>query len=80
MLSIVSIIIVLIFSSILCLIEVPKMLKLKLYRELSVFLVLLLSGTIMMLLKRLDVEIPNPSDFLAWMHSPINGIMKSFYQ
>lgn len=76
----VYIIIVLIFSFLLCMLEVPKLLKLKQYRELSVFLVLLLSGTVMMVLKRLCIELPNPSDFLAWVYSPVEGFMKNFYQ
>ena len=80
MVSVVSIIIVIIFSTSLFFIEVPKMLRLKLYRELIIFLVLLISGSVMMILKRLKVDLPNPSDFLAWVYSPVEGIMKEFYK
>lgn len=80
MLRLTYILMVLIGSLLLCLIEIPKMLKLKLYKDLVVFLVLLLSATVMMIVTRLEVEIPNPSDFLAWVYSPLEGIMKKFYQ
>jgi len=60
-----------------CFAEIPKMLKQKLYRELWVFCLLLGIGTILTILKSLDVKIPNPSDFIAWIFSPLEGIMKS---
>ncbi len=67
-------------SFLFALIETPKMLKLKLYRELVVFLVLLASGTFIMIMNTLEIEIPNPSDFIAWLYSPLKGFMKEFYR
>jgi hypothetical protein len=75
--AVVSILAVLVFSTLVCFAEIPKMLKQKLYRELWVFCLLLGIGTILTILKSLDVKIPNPSDFIAWIFSPLEGIMKS---
>jgi len=76
----VSILAVLIFSTVLCVVEVPKMLHDKLYRELGVFSILLVLGTVLTILKSLDVEIPNPSDWIAWVYSPFEPIMKSLLE
>jgi hypothetical protein len=75
--GIVAILAVLAFSAVLCIAEVPKMLKGKLYRELWTFSVLLGLGMVLAVLKSLDVEIPNPSDWIAWVYSPVKGVMKS---
>ncbi|SNS95383.1 hypothetical protein SAMN05446037_102934 [Anaerovirgula multivorans] len=74
--AIVSILAVLTFSAILCIIEIPKMLKGRLYRELWTFSVLLGLGTVLALLRSLDVEIPTPADFMAWVYSPVADVMK----
>lgn len=74
--SIVAILAVFAFGIVLCVAEIPKMLKQKLYRELLVFLILLASGMILAVLKSLAVEIPNPSDFIAWIYSPFSEVMK----
>lgn len=75
--AIVSILLVLVFSTVLCITEIPRMLKDKLYRELYTFVVLIGLGTVLAILKSLNVEIPNPSDFIAWVYSPFADVMKS---
>lgn len=75
---IVSILIVSVFTVTLCIVEVPKMLKEKLYRELWTFSILLAIGTVLAILKSLDVDIPNPSDFIAKIYSPVADVIKSF--
>ncbi len=75
--TIVSILAVLVFSTVLCITEIPKMLKERLYRELWTFSILLAAGTILTVLKSLDAEIPNPSEFIAWVYSPLAETMKS---
>jgi hypothetical protein len=75
--AIVSILSVLAFSTVLCIVEIPKMLKEKQYRELSTFSILLGLGTVLAILKSLDVEIPNPSDWVAWVYSPVKEVMKN---
>lgn len=74
--GIVSIALVFVFSTALCMIEIPKMRKEKLYRELWTFSLLLGLGTILVILKSLDVDIPNPLDFIAWVYSPVTDGMK----
>lgn len=74
--AIVSITLVLVFSTALCMIEIPKMLHDKLYRELWTFSILLGLGTLLAILKSLDMEIPNPSDWIAWVYSPVVNVMK----
>ncbi|AKA68185.1 hypothetical protein [Clostridium scatologenes] len=74
--AIVSILSVLAFSTILSIVEVPKMLREKLYRELYTFIVLLVFGTVLAILKSLNVDIPNPSDFVQWVYSPFSSIIK----
>lgn len=76
--ALVSILATLVFSTVLCILEIPKMLNQKLYRELGTFTVLLGIGITLAILKSLDMKIPNPSDFVAWVYSPLTDIMKSF--
>ncbi len=75
--TIVSILAVLSFSTVLCIIEIPKMLNGRLFKELWAFLILLGSGTVLAILKGLNVEIPNPSDWIAWVYSPFRKVMES---
>ena len=75
--AIVSILAVLVFSTVLCITEIPKMLKERLYTQLWTFSILLGAGTILAVLKSLDAEIPNPSDFIAWVYSPLADTMKN---
>lgn len=75
--SAVMILLIVIFSTVLCIVEIPKMLNNKQYRELSAFSVLLLLGTVLGVLKSLDVKLPNPTDWLVWVYSPFKEIMKS---
>ncbi len=76
----VGIIAVLVFDVIVCIIEIPKMLKQKLIKELVTFSVLLLLGTVLATLKAFDKKVPNPSDFLAWVYSPVADLMKSLME
>ena len=73
----VGIIAVLTFDIILCIIEIPKMLSEKLIKELVTFSVMLMIGTVIAVLKAFEVKVPNPSDFLAWVYSPVADLMKS---
>ncbi len=75
--ALISIMAVLIFDVIVCIVEIPKMLNQKLMRELVTFSVLLLLGTVLAVMKSLNIKIPNPSDFFAWVFSPFNDIMQS---
>ena len=78
--AVVSIFAVLAFDTILCFIEIPKMLNQKLFKELITFSVLLLIGTVMAVMKSLNIDVPNPSDFLIWVFSPFSDLMKYMVQ
>lgn len=73
----VSLIALVLFDTVVCVIEIPKMVRGKLIKELITFSVLLLLGTIIGVMKALDMKIPNPSDWLAWVYSPVSDLMKS---
>jgi hypothetical protein len=75
--TIVALIALVVFDIVVCVIEIPKMLKGKLIRELITFSILLLYGTAIGVMKSLDMKVPNPSDFLAWVYSPVSDLMKS---
>lgn len=74
--KIVIILAVLVFAVVLSFIEVPKMLKSKSYRELWSFLILLLIGVTLVILKSVGVELSNPSDWVAWVFSPASDLIK----
>lgn len=74
--AVVSIVLLIIFDVVLCSIEIPKMISKKLTKELVTFSVLLLLGTVLALLTSLNVKLPNPSDFLVWVYSPVSDAMK----
>lgn len=71
------IILALLFNIILCIIEIPKMIQEKLFKELCVFCVLVFLGTLLAILKSIDANIPNPSDWIAWVYSPVADVFKS---
>ena len=75
--AVISIIAVISFDTILCIVEIPKMLQQKLLKELITFSVLLLLGTVITVMKSFDMKVPNPSDFIAWVYSPVSNLMKA---
>lgn len=75
--AVVSVLTALALGAVLCMTEIPKMLGGRLIRELVTFCVLLLIGLALVILKSVEVDIPNPSDFIAWVFSPVSDLMKS---
>lgn len=71
-----SIILVIGFSTTLCIVEIPKMRKNKEYKELAAFSIILLCGTLLTILKSLNVEILNPGDVVAAIYAPIVNLIK----
>lgn len=71
------ILLVLAFAAILCIIEVPKLLRAGSFKELLVFSLLLALGVGLSILKSLKVDIGNPADLFAWIYSPLKGVMES---
>lgn len=74
------VVVVLSFDIILCIVEIPNMLKNKLNKELWIFSVLLLIGTVLVILKSLNVKISNPSDWVDMVYSPITDLMKDVFE
>jgi hypothetical protein len=75
--AIVLILAVIAFATVLSIIEIPKMRKEKLNKELWTYSILLGIGVVLAIMKILNVKIPNPSDLMAWVYSPVKGIMQS---
>lgn len=75
---ILSIVLLILFCVMICIIEIPKMLKDRLYRELFVFLLLLVCGFITGILKSFNLAVPNPADWVAAIYSPFADLMINF--
>jgi hypothetical protein len=69
---------VLVFAAALCVYEIPQMVKSKSYRDLWAFCILLALGVILAILKSLNVTISNPSDWIAWVYSPVSDMLKNY--
>lgn len=74
--AIVSILSVLALSTVICFYQVPKMIKNKYYKDLWAFSILLLLGVVLAILKSLNIQISNPSDWIAWVYSPMSDLMR----
>lgn len=78
--NIVIIFAVLVFAIVLSFIEVPKILKSKSYREFWSFSILLLIGVVLVILKSLGVQLSNPSEWVAWVFSPVSDLIKPIFK
>ena len=65
-------------ASLMIIIEVPPLLKEKLKRELWLFSILLLLGTVLSIAKYLQMPIPNPLDMLYVIFKPMSDLLFSF--
>ena len=72
----VSLLALILFDAAVCIVEIPKMVQQKLFRELVTFSVLLLLGTAIGVMRCFDLKVPNPSDLMTWVYSPVAGLMK----
>jgi hypothetical protein len=68
------------FCVVLCVREIPGMLKKKQMKDFTVFTLLLAFGGTLAVLKCLKVEIPNPSDMIAWFFSPFSKIVETLLE
>lgn len=76
--AVIYIISVLAFSAVICYVEIPPLLKSKSYKLLLTFSILLALGVILVILKCLNFAIANPSDWVAWVFSPVSNFLKAF--
>jgi len=74
--ALIAIICILLFAAADCIVEIPKMLREKARRDILAFSLLLSLGVVLAILKVLQFKIGNPSDFFAWIYSPLQGIME----
>ncbi len=65
-------------ASLMVILEVPPLLKAKLKRELWLFSILLLLGTLLSIAKYLQIPIPNPLDMLYVIFKPMSDLLFSF--
>ncbi len=66
---------ILITAVVIALIEVPLLVRKKLRKELWVFSSLLLFGTGLSIAKSLDVQIPNPLDWMTAVYKPLSDLL-----
>ena len=71
---------VLLFSVILCIVEIPEMIRKSQYRELLVFGAFLVLGNILTIFKSLNMKISNPSDWILWVYSPLKEFLEGFLE
>lgn len=57
--------------------EVPSLIKRKLKKELWAFSILLVFGVFLSIIESLNIDIPNPSDWLTIIYSPFNNLLDS---
>lgn len=65
---------------IICLLEVPSLLKKKQRRELLAFSVLLLVGTGLNIALALHIELPNPMDWIIAVYKPVSDMVDSLFK
>lgn len=66
---------ILIVAVLIIIYEVPSLIKRKLHKELILFSLLLAFGVFISILESLDVELPNPSDWLTELYKPLTKII-----
>lgn len=67
-------------GTLIALYEIPTLLKNKHIKELYVFSVLLIFGVILSIIESLNIDIPNPSDWIAFMYKPFSDILYSILE
>lgn len=68
------------FDTILCILQIPDMYRKKMNRELWAFSVLLAIGTVIAILKSLNVDIPTPLNWIKTVYAPLVDLMKDFFK
>jgi hypothetical protein len=60
--------------------EIPPLLALKLKKELFIFIILLLSGTVFGIIQGLRIPLPNPFEGLAIIFEPLTNIILGLFE
>jgi len=74
--GLIIILLVLVFAAVSCIVEIPKLLRENLIKELWVFSLLLALGVGLSILKTFKLDIGNPSDLFAWIYSPFESVIE----
>jgi len=69
-----------VYGTVLCYFELPSMIKQKQYRDLAAFIVLLAAGTFFGFMKFSGKTVPNSSDLLFIIFSPLKGFIESLLE
>ena len=56
--------------------DIPEMKKQKSYKEITLYVIILFSGVTLTILKANGVELPNPSDVIVAVNSPVVSMLK----
>lgn len=71
-----TIALILTFVSVLSFIELPKMIKGRLYQELVLFVAFLLFGSVAGIMVSIGIKVYNPSDAITFVLSPLVHVVK----
>lgn len=66
---------ILLIITVMVILEVPQLLEKKLIKELLIFFIFLVFGTVLSILLALGVAVPNPIDFLNYVLKPLTKII-----
>lgn len=67
---------ILIISSVIVAIDVPPLVRKKRKKELWIFSILLVIGTGLSIALAMDIQIPNPLDFISWIFKPFSELIE----
>lgn len=74
------VLVILVIAIIIIFIEVPSLLERKLKRELKAFFIILFFAVILSSAKALNMNIPNPSEWLTKLYNPINNFIYAIFK
>jgi NhaP-type Na+/H+ or K+/H+ antiporter len=57
--------------------DVPRLLRKKLHKELWIFAILLVFGTALSMAQALHLKIPNPADWIAAVYKPVSDMVST---
>lgn len=60
--------------------EVPSLIKNKLTKELWVFFILLVFGVVLSIINSLNINIPNPADWLTVIYKPVSKLILDIFK
>ncbi|WP_283610256.1 hypothetical protein [Faecalispora anaeroviscerum] len=75
--GVIAIVLIIVFVFLLSWIEIPKMLRGRLHKELILYSIILLFSAVVGILVSVDIKVFNPSDAIASFLSPIVIVVKS---